>query len=118
MQARIRVTAGDSRDRLRPLLTWLRAENELRGRLELTGAAPAPDEMGAVADVLTVALGGGGAAAVLARSLSVWLRQQRSDTTIEITTDGDGARSVKVTAQRVEDAEAVIKSVLDAERER
>ncbi|WP_206790721.1 hypothetical protein [Amycolatopsis sp. MtRt-6] len=118
MQARIRVTTADSRDRLRPLLTWLRAESELRGRLELTGGAPAPGEMGAVADVLTVALGGGGAAAVLARSLSTWLRQQRSDTTIEITTDGDGARSVKVTAQRVADAEAVIKSVLDAERER
>jgi hypothetical protein len=117
MQAHIRVEARDSGDELRALSTWLTAEDELRGRVALTGAVPAPDEMGAVVDVLTVALGSGGAATVLARSITIWLQQRRSDTTVEVTTTEHG-RSVKVSAQRVADAEALIKSVLDAEADR
>lgn len=66
--------------------------------------------MGAVSDALIVALSSGGAATVLAHSVPTWLKQQRSDVTIEIH-DPHG-REVTVTAKRVADAEAVIRRVL------
>jgi hypothetical protein len=114
MQAQIRVDGDSSPEELRNLTAWLKAEDDLRGRVALTGAPPAPGEMGSLADVVTVALSSGGAITVLAGSVAVWLRQRRSDITIEITAAGTG-RSVKISADRVADAEGLIRSVLDAE---
>ncbi|MGW7260612.1 effector-associated constant component EACC1 [Streptomyces sp. NPDC054834] len=49
----------------------LAAEEALRGRVEVRAQAPQPGQMGAGFDVLAVALGSGGAGAVLARSFRV-----------------------------------------------
>jgi hypothetical protein len=55
-----------------------------------------PGDMGALAEVLTVALASGGAVTTLAGSVSVWLEQRRSNITVEIV-DAHG-NSTKVTA--------------------
>ncbi|MET8625100.1 hypothetical protein ABZW30_15325 [Kitasatospora sp. NPDC004669] len=52
----IRVTDAD-RGAATSLRTWLRAEPELRGRVELTAAPPRPGSLGTLADVLTGAAG-------------------------------------------------------------
>jgi hypothetical protein len=70
--------------------------------------------MGGLADGLIVALGGGGTLTVLARSLSVWLKQRRADVKIEVR--GPDGRSVIVSTNRVSDPEAVIMSVLEASK--
>lgn len=114
MEVQIRVDAREAGDELRALREWLAGEDELRGRVTLRGAPPRPGEMGAVVDLITVAVGSGGAATVLAGSLAVWLRNRRSDVTIEVRETKQG-RTVKVTGNRVEDAEALIREVLGQE---
>lgn len=76
----------------------------------LEQAAPRPGEMGGLADALVVALSSGGAGAVLARSLSTWLWQRRSDLKLTITSNG---RTVELDAVRVPDAQALVREVAD-----
>ncbi|APU14928.1 MULTISPECIES: effector-associated constant component EACC1 [Actinoalloteichus] len=96
-------------DQLGALRNWLVRENALRGRLELRRRPGAEGEMGALADVLLVALGAGGTGAVVARSMSTWLVQRRSDVTITVTAP-DG-RQVHVDVQRARNPVAVIREV-------
>jgi hypothetical protein len=65
--------------------------------------------MGAALDVLTVAVGTGGAASVLARSVTTWLIQRRADITVTVTAK-DGS-CVEVDVRRARDPEAVIRQV-------
>lgn len=111
VEVQIRVDAPDAADELRALRQWLSAEDEFRGRVALRGGTPRPGDMGPVVDLLTVAVSSGGAATVLAGTLAVWLRNRRSDVSIEISETEEG-RTVKVTGNRVGDAEALIREVL------
>jgi len=70
--------------------------------------------MGAVSDVLTVALGGGGAAAVLATTLQVWLQQQRSHVRLKIGR-ADGTH-IEVDAHNVKDLEDLVRLVVHGPR--
>ena len=113
MQARIAVDGRDA-DR-ESLCDWLRNEPELRGRLQLS-AAPTPDgTMGAPTDLVvqvSAALAGASAIwAALAKSLSVWLVQRRSDLTITVT--GPDGRKVSVSAKRAVDPEQILRRVLE-----
>lgn len=113
MQARIAVDGRDA-DR-ESLWDWLRHEPELRGRLQLSTAPTPDDAMGAPTDLViqgSAALAGASAVwAALAKSLSVWLVQRRSDLTITVT--GPDRRSVSVSAKRVANAEQILRSVLE-----
>jgi hypothetical protein len=69
--------------------------------------------MGTVVDLVTVAVGGGGALSVLVSSLRTWLAQpRRSDIRVEMRLP-DG-RVVVVDAHRVGDVEALLRAVLDS----
>jgi hypothetical protein len=105
---RIAVLDPDGEIDLRSLLDWLRHEDELRGRVALEQATPRSGEMGGLVDALVVALGSGGAGAVLARSLSTWLQQRRSDVKVTITSHD---RTVELDAARVPDAQALIREI-------
>lgn len=84
-ETRLSITAHQNVDELRALLAWLRLEDELRGRVRIEAAFdPDGREMGGALDVLTVALGSGGAGVVLARSLSTWFTHRRSDVKLTI----------------------------------
>ncbi|MFD8600427.1 hypothetical protein ACFV1L_36055 [Kitasatospora sp. NPDC059646] len=99
----VRITVVDDRDGvLQSLFDWLRMEDGLRGRLRLEASRDAgAGEMGALLDVLTVALGSGGAGAVLASSLSAWFSQRRAEVKIVLT--GRDGRSVEVDARVARD---------------
>jgi hypothetical protein len=102
-------------DSLRSLLRWLRREPELRGRVGITSRPPRAGEMGSVPELLTVAVGSGGAVSVLAASLRAWLAQpRRSD--VKITLRGPGKRVVEVDARRVADVETLLRAVLEDAR--
>ncbi|NDZ77081.1 hypothetical protein G3I19_00795 [Streptomyces sp. SID10853] len=111
MSARVRIAEGhDVAAELASLHQWLAREDALRGRVRIEQRPIGAEHMGALADTLVVAVGSGGAGAVLARSVSVWLQQRRSDVTVEVTSPtGD---KVTVAARRVPDAQAVIETVL------
>lgn len=97
---------------LRSLYQWLRNEPELRGRVQQLDRQPAPGEMGALADVLMVALGSGGAVGVVASSLKVFFAQpRRSD--LKITIETSDGRKVSVDAKRAANPEVIVREVLD-----
>ena len=77
MQVEVEILADDAHDQLTSLRQWLNAEDDLRGRVHRPAATVPPATMGAVADVLTVALAGGGALTVLVGSVSTWLQTGR-----------------------------------------
>lgn len=74
---------------LRSLADWLNSEEVLRGRVHPVRRTPEPGELGAAVELLTVALGSGGAGAVLVRSISAWLSQRRSEVSVSLK-DADG----------------------------
>jgi hypothetical protein len=91
MEARLSLTgADDVHDELGSLRRWLSDEEEFRGRVRVEQASPMPGQMGGLTEALTVALGSGGALAILANSVSVWLRQRRSSLTVKIV-NSDGS---------------------------
>jgi hypothetical protein len=68
------------------LRQWLSDEPEFRGRITAGDAEMSDGDMGAVVDVLVVAVGSGGALTMLVNSISAWLRQRRSEVEVELTT--------------------------------
>jgi cytidylate kinase len=64
--------------------------------------------MGALSDVLIVALGSGGAGVVLARSLSLWIQHRTAD--LKVTLKGP-AGTVELEGRRIRDPEAVIEAL-------
>jgi hypothetical protein len=99
---------------LEDLGNWLKNEFELRGTVRRKLTLPEPGTMGAVTDLLTVALASGGAVTVLAASLGVWFAQpRRSDVRLRITTAA--GEKIEVDAKRVRDVEALLQAVLARE---
>lgn len=100
---------GEDLDELRD---WLRQEPELRGRVSAVETPPKPGELGVVTDLLSVALGSGGAITVLAASLKAFFAQpRRSDLKVTIRTADGG--SVTIDAKRVGDVEALLTRALN-----
>jgi hypothetical protein len=64
--------------------------------------------MGALSDVLIVALGSGGLGVSLAASLSVWLRTRVGDLTLRVRTEQG---EIELNARNAKDPEALIKAI-------
>lgn len=104
-QLMIRTSGGP--DELFGLLDWFRHDDELRGRVSPLSPGVRDGRMGDLYDVLVVAVGAGGLAPALTRSLSAWLTHRRADITItvkrsngaEITLDANRVKSAEVLAQ-------------------
>ncbi|MEV7232193.1 hypothetical protein AB0M79_35085 [Polymorphospora sp. NPDC051019] len=75
---------GRSNFELLSLGRWLADEAELRGHVTTRHGSPSEGEMGTVTDVLIVAVASGGALTVLSGSIATWLRQKKSDISVEI----------------------------------
>jgi len=112
------LIAVDGRDADRESLwDWLRRDPDLRGRLRLSASQGLPDAMGASSDLLlqlgVATVGAGTIWAALARSISTWLVQRRSDLTVSVT--GPDGRTVRLSAKRVADAERLLRTVLESD---
>jgi Effector Associated Constant Component 1 len=116
---RVRIAVDGADTDVEALWDWLRHEPQLRGRLRTSSAAAPPDAMGGgtelVVEVASALAGAGAIWAALAKSLATWLKQRRSDVSIEITLP-NGLR-VMVSADRVGDAEQVINAAFRDARE-
>ncbi|OZV84598.1 hypothetical protein CA850_01760 [Micromonospora echinospora] len=93
-----------SADGRRSLASWLRLTDQLRGRVTWA-VAPDPSvpagSMTGVTDVLVVAVGGGGALAVLVQAIAGWLSRRGEDVTVRIT--GADGQSVELEVRQVRD---------------
>ena len=112
MDVQVSVAGPDSTGETVALAKWLRGHRELQGRVRAIPRPPTDSELGGALDVLSVALGSGGAVAALAHSLAVWLTSRKADVKLIVKRDG---RSVELSALRVADAEALIKQILEAD---
>lgn len=101
-------------DDLASLREWLSLEDALRGRVRLVDGPAADDEMGVGTELVVVVGAAVPVVSVLARAVTTWLVQRRSDVTVTVTAP-DG-RSVSVDAKRVVDPEKLIREVLDDAR--
>jgi hypothetical protein len=110
MDVRIRIT-GDSGDDLAALAEWLQGENELRGRIHAARADIGETDLGSVVELLTVALGTGGAGTVLASSLRTWLLARR--TTAKIVVES-AERSVSLDIETVGEIGPLLEQLLNA----
>ena len=110
MDAQIRITGGTGEE-LAALGEWLGGEDELRGRVRTVHGPVGDTELGAVTELLTVALGTGGAGTVLASSLKTWLVTRR--TTAKITVESAG-RSVTFDIQTASEVAPLLEQILKA----
>jgi len=110
MDAQIRITGGTGGE-LADLGEWLGDEGELRGRVRAVRGPASDTDLGPVTELLTVALGAGGAGTVLASSLKTWLMTRR--TTAKITVESAG-RSVTLDIQTAADVAPLLEQVLKA----
>ncbi|MGW1173722.1 effector-associated constant component EACC1 [Kitasatospora sp. NPDC002543] len=86
------------------LLSWLRTEGDLRGYVELEASPPRPGSLGTLADVLTVAVGAGGAASGLTSALVAWIRRRTGETVVQVTRADGSSIELRATAVRALDA--------------
>lgn len=110
MDAQIRITDGTTED-LRALYAWLNDEDALRGRVRTVSQPIGAQDLGSLPELLTVALGAGGAGTVLASSLKTWLQTRRSS--VKITVESAG-RTVTLDLQTVGEVAPLIEQVLQA----
>jgi hypothetical protein len=87
MDARVRLIGPEATSQLSALESWLIDHPELRrAGVQRPPVLPRPGEMGAVNDVLVVALGTGGVGATLAGALVTWLRTRVDEVTVHVRT--------------------------------
>jgi hypothetical protein len=109
MDIEISIAGPDSLDDLMSLEDWLLNEPRLMGcPVSRPPAVPERGQMGALSEVLVVALGSGGSGAALAGALSVWLRTRVSTLTLRIRTPQG---EVEFTAHSTEDATKIIDAI-------
>jgi len=110
MDAEIEITGGTGGE-LADLSEWLGDEDELRGRVRAVRSPVGDTELGAVTELLAIALGAGGAGTVLASSLKTWLITRK--TTAKITVKSAG-RSVTLEIQTAGEVTPLLEQILKA----
>jgi Effector Associated Constant Component 1 len=111
MDVQIRIIGGTGEE-LTALGEWLGDEAEFRGRVRSVHGPIGKTELGSITDLLTVALGTGGAGTVLASSLKTWLQTRR--TTAKITVESAG-RSVILDIQTIGEVAPLLEQILKAD---
>ncbi|WBB53309.1 hypothetical protein [Verrucosispora sp. WMMD573] len=86
------------------LADWLQRTDDFRGRVRTVPRQTGPEDMGSAMEILSVALGSGGAGAVLAGALSTWLQTRRARISVEFVESdtGETVRRVEVEANNAE----------------
>lgn len=111
---RVEVNGSDV-DQVRSLAAWLWGDAGLRGNVRLVPRPAEPGTLGGGAvDVISLAVGQGGAVALAVSAVITWLRQRTTDVTVKITRE-HGASSVELVAKRLRamDAAAVCDMVTE-----
>jgi Effector Associated Constant Component 1 len=113
------INVGGTEVEQASLQEWLRAESELRGHVGVERGTPVHGKMGLpvelVVQVTATAVGASAVWTALAKSLTVWLTQRRSDVTVTIT--GASGRIVTVDAKRIPNAEDLVRLISDVAAE-
>jgi hypothetical protein len=91
------------------LFAWLNDDDELRGRVQVVRGPTPAGAMGSITDVLTVALGVGGAGTALVNVLSLWIRSQRSQ--VRLTVKRSDGRQIELQASNIADVRGLVEQL-------
>ena len=116
MHATVELVNG-SPHQLTSLYSWLQRDDDLRGQVKSVAADSKPGDMGSVTELLTVALGSGGAVAALSSTLNAWVAARRSKILIEIT-NGDSTQRVEINSANADTAALLLREAYNAIGER
>jgi hypothetical protein len=111
----VNVSLVDGRPgELYSLFDWLQRVDEFRGQVRTPSRQPGPDDMGSLVEILSVAIGSGGAGTVLAGSLTTWLQTRRARISVEVVTDvsGEIIRKIEIDAGSPAVTERLLRGVL------
>ncbi|WP_370945889.1 hypothetical protein AB5J62_43485 [Amycolatopsis sp. cg5] len=104
---------GDDDEQLRQLAAWLRDEDELRGRVKVTGPAIDVGQMGGVADSIVVVVTSG-SAATLCRSVFDWLARRREVQKVSLKVKNEeSGTELELDCGSATDAETVLQAVCE-----
>lgn len=109
----IQIRTLDADEDLRALRSWLSDEDELRGRIHLSEQPAQIGHMGGLADAVTIAVSGGGAATVAVRSLYAWLAQRQRGHRARLTFENGNGRRLEIEIDGLHNADAVLEKVLE-----
>lgn len=109
----VTIETDGSADDLFQLLEWLNDNDELRGRVNLPSKQIRPGQMGGLTDVLIVAVGAGGVATALARSLTTWFTVRRSKIAVTIKTGADPEITLDAERVRMPEVAQALQSMLE-----
>lgn len=115
MHITVRCTSEQAEGELRSLTQWLTADPGVRRHVRAApaSAAPArPGQQGDVVDLVSLVLGSGFSAASLALSVANW-RATRPQPPTLVVERADGVK-VQITGHSSQDAEEMVRRVLDA----
>jgi hypothetical protein len=104
VETEIRIFGGDTVAEFISLREWLRGERVLAGTVRTVPHQPAETELGGAFELLTIALGSGGAGATLAKSLITWLQTRRPGVKITVTSQSG---SITLEARQVKDSDVM-----------
>lgn len=113
LKLQIQIPDGDADDLL-ALSQWLGEERELRGCVRQVSAPIQQGELGGSIDLLTVAVGAGGAGSVLASSLVTWLQTRTTAVRIMVKRDNE---SITLDLKTTADVLPLLQRMLDQEDE-
>ncbi|WP_143169103.1 effector-associated constant component EACC1 [Streptomyces sp. NBRC 110465] len=108
----LRLQSSKTIDDLIGMSEWLRDERRLQGRVRQVRSSPEPGQLGGAFEVVSVALGSGGIATVLASTVATWLQSRRSDPKLRITITR-AERTLEIEASSADEAEDLIKRFMD-----
>ncbi|BCB86582.1 effector-associated constant component EACC1 [Phytohabitans suffuscus] len=91
------------------LANWLRRERALQGRVRMVRRPTSDTELGNAFELISVAIGAGGLATVLAGSLSTWL-QNRTKVRVRISRNG---QVTEIGADNVQNATELIQQLME-----
>ncbi|MGW1588327.1 effector-associated constant component EACC1 [Streptomyces sp. NPDC002386] len=108
MRVEIRLSSPTMIDDHLSLFQWLRTERQLEGLVKQERQDLQEGQLGGGFELISVAIGSGGIATVLAGSLGTWL-QNRSKVTIKVT---HADRTIEVSATNIQNAQELIQQLL------
>ncbi|HEX5120579.1 MAG TPA: hypothetical protein VFW65_35820 [Pseudonocardiaceae bacterium] len=111
MRVQILVDGIHRDDQAHELIAWLRREDRLRGRVQLSPTTIGPGQMGSVTDTIAIAMGTGGAGTVVARALVAWVSHRTTD--VKLTLTRPEGTELSIDAHRVHDPQALLASIAD-----
>lgn len=107
-EGEVRITVDDDPGELRSLIKWLRAEDDLRGRLTLREGERRPGHMGGTLEAVSLLLGSG-FGTVLTRSLFTYLGQRRKAVVLDLKLKREDGRELQLKLTNDKSAESILR---------